>query len=130
MKTLILEDDAVTTKIIAKYLINYGMVITAASAREAFSIYNDSAFSSTPFDLICLDLQLPEYNGVEFLKEIRKAEKESGIPLPLGVKVVILTSDDNPQACIEAQTKGCDAFLTKPLDKEKFLSELQRLELI
>ena len=130
MKTLILEDDPVTTKIIANFLIQYGMVITAGSAKEAFEIYNDSAFSSTPFDLICLDLQLPEFDGVEFLNEIRKAELKSGIPMPLGVKVVILTAHNDPSTYFDAQSKGCDAFLTKPLNKEKLKSELARLELI
>jgi two-component system chemotaxis response regulator CheY len=130
MKTLIIEDDPVTTKIVANYLIQYGMVITAGSAQEALDIYNDSAFSSTPFDLICLDLQLPEYDGVEFLNYIRKAEQKSGIPLPLGVKIVILTAHDDPATYFDAQSQGCDAFLTKPLNKEKFKSELSRLQLI
>lgn len=130
MKSLILEDDPVTTKIIANYLINFGMVVTAGSAKEAFEIYNDTAFSSTPFDLICLDLQLPEYDGVEFLKEIRQSEESSGIALPFGVKIVVLTSSEEPGIASEVQAKGCDAFLSKPLNREKLKSELMRLKLI
>lgn len=130
MNTLIVEDDKVSTKILANYLIKYGIVTTANSAEEAFAIYNDSAFSSMPYDLICLDLHLPECQGMEFLKVIRDAENNSGISLPLGVKIVIITSQDDDQTKASAQKFGCDSFITKPLNKDSLEKELKRLQLI
>lgn len=85
-------------------------VITARSGYEAIELVK-----STPdIDVILLDMQMPEMNGIEATKEIRKFRKN----LPIIAQTAFVFEDDK-DIVLEA---GCDACLIKPIRKELLLS--------
>ena len=69
-------------------------------------------------------------NGHEVLAEIRKIEEEEGIDELDRVKIVMTTAMDNPEDAINAINAQCDAYLTKPIDKEKMLVQLVSLGIL
>jgi two-component system chemotaxis response regulator CheY len=83
-----------------------------------------------PYDLMCLDIMMPEMDGQEALKQIRKHEEIRGILPPDGVKVVMTTALDDIKNVLAAYHGLCDAYLTKPIRKEDLLNELHKLKLI
>ncbi|HEX8362702.1 MAG TPA: PAS domain S-box protein [Longimicrobium sp.] len=72
-------------------------------------------------DLVLLDLHLPDVQGDEVLRRLRSDERTAGIP------VVMISADATPRTIDRLIARGADAYLTKPLDVDEFLSTIDRL---
>jgi two-component system chemotaxis response regulator CheY len=73
---------------------------------------------------------MPEMDGHEALRTIRKIEQEHGIFDPSGVSVIMTTAKDRSRDMIEAFDEGCASYIVKPIDQEKLGAEMQKLDLI
>src|SRR4051812_23341456 len=71
---------------------------------------------STPYDLVLLDIGLPDRNGLEVLEEIR--ERDSNLP------VIIITAHGTVNNAIRAMQVGASNFVAKPWDNEKLLADV------
>ncbi len=130
MKTLIAEDDFTSRTILQKYLKDYGTLHVAANGTEAVEAVRLALDDEKPYDLVCLDIMMPEMDGHTALKEIRSMEKAKGIISSKGAKIVMTTALDDLKNVTAAYDKLCDVYLTKPIKKATLLQELQKLELI
>jgi two-component system, chemotaxis family, chemotaxis protein CheY len=130
LKTLIVEDDFTSRLLFQEFLKNYGPSHIAVNGREAIEAVCRALEAGEPYDLICLDIMMPEMDGQEALKQIRKQEESRGILPPDGVKVVMTTALDDIKNVLAAYHGLCDAYLTKPIRKEDLLNELRKLKLI
>ncbi len=130
MKTLIVEDDFTSRLLLQELLKKYGPLHTAVNGQEAVDAVDASLVAGEPYDLICLDIMMPEMDGQTALQEIRLLEKESGITLSKGAKTVMTTALDDLKNVLSAYNSMCDGYLTKPIDKVKLLEELNKLNLI
>ncbi|HRP70706.1 MAG TPA: response regulator, partial [Turneriella sp.] len=75
------------------------------------------------FDLIFMDIVMPELNGLEATAEIRKKEKEKGRPQ---VPIVALSGNAMSEDIQASKTVGCNAHLAKPVRKEELIEMLSR----
>ena len=130
MKTLILEDDFTGRLLLQRLLQQWGQTHIAVNGWEAVEAVRAAWESGKPYDLICLDIMMPEMDGQTALKEIRKCEEERGIFSSQGVKIVMTTALGNMENVKDAFHNLCDGYLVKPIDKEKLLKNLQTLELV
>ncbi len=130
MKTLIAEDDFTSRTILQKYLKDYGTLHVAANGKEAVEAVRLALDDEKPYNLVCLDIMMPEMDGHTALKEIRSMEKAKGIISSKGAKIVMTTALDDLKNVTAAYDELCDVYLTKPIKKAKLLQELQKLELI
>ncbi len=130
MKSLIVEDDPVAKKLLQAYLSGYGDTFYAINGKEAVRAVEESLNSGKPYDLICLDIMMPEMDGIEALKHIRKLERDRAIDGPDGVKVIVTTSRSQPRYIFRAFKTGCEAYIVKPVRKEKLVEEMTKLGLI
>jgi len=111
---LLVEDEPVIQDNNRKILQRRGYKIRLAyTLAETRSIISES-----PPRAIVLDIQLPDGNGLDFLKELRRT---SNIP------VLVLTSKGTPQAIIRGLESGGDDYLTKPYDLAVFLTRVEAL---
>lgn len=115
MKALIVEDDFEIAK-----------VITAAMSDESWHCENAYTGKSGlelvlnhSYDLVVLDIMLPDLNGVEVLRKIRKAS--------LMVPVLFLTALDSVQDRVSGLDAGADDYLTKPFDIPELLARIRAL---
>lgn len=114
IKILIAEDNAINMLLAKTYLkeiIPHAILVEAIDGIEAISQYK----SEKP-DLIFMDIQMPEVNGIEATKTIRGLEEEIEIP------IIALTAGSLPgekEKCIQA---GMNDFLTKPLLKKTMMN--------
>ncbi|HEX6369395.1 MAG TPA: PAS domain S-box protein [Longimicrobium sp.] len=72
-------------------------------------------------DLVLLDLHLPDVQGDEVLRRLRADKRTARIP------VVMISADATPRTIERLRAQGADAYLTKPLDVDEFLSTVDRL---
>lgn len=130
MKTLIVEDDFISRLLLQELLKSYGPFHIAVNGREAVEAVRAALEAGEPYDLICLDIMMPEMDGQQALKEIRAMEKARGLVPSNWTKIVMTTALGDKTNVLEAVQGKCNAFLVKPIQKSKLLEELRRLQLI
>ena len=88
MKSLIVEDDFSSRFLLQGLLEPYGDCHVAVNGREAVSAYRMALDAGQPYDLVCLDIMMPEMDGHAALKEIRAMEESKGIDSTHGAKII------------------------------------------
>lgn len=127
MKILIVEDDFSSRKLMGMYLKNYGEIDFAVNGEEAVEAFLNAANSGEKYDIIFLDIMLPEISGHKVLEEIKKIEEEREIFGTDGVKVVMTTALDDSKNIKDAFRGQCDEYLTKPISAEKVERVIKKL---
>lgn len=131
MRVLVVEDDFTSRKILQKILAPYGEIDIAVNGLEAVQAFFQSLDDNNRYDLICMDIMMPEMDGQTALRKIRDIEKDRGIPPAQEVKVVMTTALDDPKNVVEAYYKGgATSYVPKPIDKQMLLHLLKNLGLI
>ena len=130
MKSLIVEDDFIARRILSKILSPFGECDIAIDGVEALDAFKLGLVEGTPYDLVCMDIMMPNLNGHEALKQIRALEEEFGYTGGKGVAVVMTSAQEDPHNVVEALYHGATIYLVKPVVKQQLLQELRDLGLI
>jgi PAS domain S-box-containing protein len=113
-RVLAVDDHEINRKLLARQLESQGMrVVTAGSGAEALACMRDGA----PFDLVLLDMQMPEMDGMELAERIRRLPAHASTP------AVMLTSLGRR----EVKSDDFAAFLTKPVKAAQLYDTLARV---
>ncbi len=125
MRFLIAEDDPIYSQIMMGMLTPYAKCDEARNGREAIEAYKRAIKENMPYDLVLVDIMMPEMNGQEVVKEIRRLEEEEmGICYPKGIKIIMTTSLDDSGNIVNAFRSLCDAYLLKPIDGTLLFNEI------
>jgi two-component system, chemotaxis family, chemotaxis protein CheY len=130
MRTLIVEDDFVSRKVLHALLSPHGECDVAVNGKEAVEAFALSHTQGKKYDLVCLDIMMPEMDGQEVLATIRRLEREREIHGGDGVKVVMTTALKDPKNVMRAFREQCDGYLVKPVDRAKLQEVLEDLRLL
>jgi two-component system, chemotaxis family, chemotaxis protein CheY len=130
MKILIAEDDLASRKYIFKFLSAYGECDITVDGMEALDAFMLAWDEGTPYQLICLDIMMPNLDGLKTLKAIREIEKQKGVLDEDRAKVIMTTALNEKENVYTAFGSGCEAFAAKPIDTEKLTEVMKKLKLI
>lgn len=130
MRILIAEDDFASRTLMADILAPYGSCHVAVNGKEAIEAVENALKNDQPYDCICLDIRMPEMNGQEALKTIRQIEQEHGIAVGDGAKIIMTTALSAPRDILDAFNEQCEAYLVKPIRREKLLQQMEKLNLL
>ena len=130
MKSLIIEDEFTSRVILTNVLNRYGDCHVAVNAIEALEAFTTAISQKQPYDLICLDIILPDIDGHLILKRIRNSEKSLGIPADKAVKIIMTTSVGQKNSVLQAIKNNCNAYIVKPVEIEVLLKHLKNFGLI
>jgi len=130
MKTLIVEDDFTSRIVLQTVLARYGECHIAVNGMEALKAFRRAMDTDSPYDLICMDILLPEMNGKDAVKEMRALEQVRGILSSDGVKIVMTTGVEDFMQIMDSFAKLCDAYLVKPVNTGELLQHVKAFGLI
>lgn len=113
-KILLVEDNVVNRRLAEFLLRSQGYLVReAASAHEAFEALNVERF-----DLILMDVQLPDLDGLEATRRLKANPATSHIPV-IAVTSYAMKGDQET-----ALAAGCCGYITKPIDKDTFVQRI------
>lgn len=130
MRTLVVEDDFTSRRLLQRFLAFYGECDVAVNGVEAVTAFQRGLADRTRYDLVCLDINLPEKNGHEVLKEIRELEKKKNLLGTDAAKIVMTTSAGDAKNIMPAFRSQCDGYLVKPFDCNLLVDQLKALGLV
>ena len=130
MKILIVEDDFVSRRLLQNMLEPYGKVDIAVNGIEALEAFKLALDEQSSYDLICIDILMPEMNGQELLRAIKHHEEMLEIYGLDGVKVIMTTSIGDFGNIKSAFIEQCDAYMVKPIDRERLAGKLKEMKLV
>ncbi len=103
-------------------------MVNGSEAIQVFKLARDDAM---PYNLICMDIMMPDIDGHKALKKIREIEKDLGLTEKERVKVIMVSALDDPKNVVKSyQHGGAESYIVKPIKKEKLLEEVRKLSLI
>lgn len=115
MRVLLVEDDKITSQSIEALLKKEGMVIETTvfgeDGLEIGKLYE--------YDVIILDIGLPDIDGFEVLKRLRNSK--------ISTPVLILSGQNSPEKKVRGLAGGADDYLTKPFDRAELVARIKAL---
>lgn len=130
MKVLIAEDDLITRQTTQDIISPYGVCHVAADGKEAVEAFETALRRGEPYDLICMDIEMPRMSGHEALDAIRRIEAERNILFPDTAKVIMISVYRDWKNINGAFKSQCDRYLVKPFERERLLNEVRELGLL
>ncbi|MBC8433065.1 MAG: response regulator [Desulfobacterales bacterium] len=114
LKVLVVDNNPSTRSIQTKYLNNLGCSpVEACGGKEALSILKDSMASNDPCGLILADVQIPDMNGFDLLREIKTTEALKKIP------IIVITADGKRGDGMVCRDMGVNGYLRKPIQQRQ-----------
>ncbi|MBU0945034.1 MAG: response regulator [Proteobacteria bacterium] len=118
---LVAEDEPASRVIAGKIFMDMGWQVTLAENGKQ-ALYE---CTRSQFNLIILDLQMPDIDGLETIREIRKREQETGKHACI-IALTTRSPEEGVEQCLDA---GMDAFLEKPITAAKIQEKLEKLSI-
>jgi two-component system chemotaxis response regulator CheY len=129
MRILVVDDDAPNRKLLMDIASKIGECEGVAGGQEALSAFKKAWEDWRPFDLIFLDVLMPDMDGRQVLLKIRKIEKDKKISKQHRVRVIMVTGVSEEETVIDCLKNGCDEFLLKPIDIKLVFEKIKNLGL-
>lgn len=125
LSVLVAEDNEINALLMRSLLTRLGHhAVITTNGEAALESWLAARSAGTPYDLILMDIQMPQLDGIEATRRIRAREAgQAGRPTPI-LALTANTLVEDRYACFEA---GMDGFLVKPLDRDKLADALAGL---
>lgn len=114
-RILVIDDEDIIIKSCVRSLTPEGYIVdTALSGREGLEI-----FKKNQYDLVIVDLKMPEMNGIEVMKQIQKIHPEQ--------RIIIMTGYDTIEHVVESISSGATHYLEKPFTPITLLERVKEV---
>lgn len=114
-RILVVDDEAAQREMLAGYLEKNGYkVSTAGSGKGGLELCKD-----TFFELALVDLKMPEMDGIQFLKELKKLSPDT--------EIIVMTAYGTMETAIQAMKEGAYDYISKPIDLEELRINIEKI---
>jgi two-component system chemotaxis response regulator CheY len=128
-RILLVEDDFASRLLLQTFLSRYGECHIAVNGREAVEAVRSAWAQGHRYDLICMDIMMPEMDGREAVREVRAIEEAHGVLSTAGAKIVMTTTVNDILMVSRCFRELCDGYLVKPIDLSKLLDLMRSYRL-
>lgn len=122
-KILVVDDNKENRELLVEILRDSAQCTAVDNGKDAIEAYNQS-LKNQPFDIMLLDIVMPEIDGLEILRKIRDIEKSVGIALGDGIPIIMVTAHKKP--FLSAFYQGCTDYILKPIDADKLIQKIDQ----
>ena len=130
LRILVVEDDGPSREVLKEYASEHGDCDAVDNGAKAVEAFKDALDNGRPYNLICLDIMMPEMDGHAALRAIRQIEKDRGISRVDSVRIFMTSAKDRSSDMIQSFKEGCESYIIKPVAEEKLIAEMRKMNLI
>ncbi len=131
MRVLIVDDDFYSRIVLHDMLRPVAECHIAVNGEEAVGAFQKAMDDGRRYDLVCMDLVMPEMDGQQALQELRGIEDSLGLADEDRTKVIVVSMVEDSKETNDAFfLGGADSFLVKPIDEARLMAELRNLGLV
>ncbi len=129
MRILVVDDELVSRKKMIKIVSDFGQTEGVKNGKAAISAVKTALEDWKLYNLITLDISMPDISGTEVLSAIREMEDERGLEAEEKAKILMVTSHSDIET-VKACVGKCDGYVIKPFNKEVMVEKLKKVELL
>ncbi len=126
MRILIVDDEMVSRVKLETVMESIGVCESVDGGNAAVERYREVFGEEKGFDLVMLDIDMPDMQGEEVLRKIREIENYG----PLRAAVVMVTAQSDQEHVLACLKSGCDEYIAKPFDAKIIKDKLVQLEVL
>lgn len=130
MKILVVDDDFVSRKKMEIIMQNFGDCDTAKNGEDAVGIFKLACETGSPYEVIALDISMPDIDGFEVLTKIREIEDACGVDPGRRAKVIMVTAKSDKATVVECVQTGCNDYIVKPVNWKIVFNKLVKLKVL
>ncbi len=126
MRILVAEDDFIARKVLCRFLEKYGEIDITENGKEALNLFRDGLQKGPIYNLVCLDIMMPQLNGHETLRAMREAE-DLVTPDNPPCKIIMTTALDDSENILKSFDNQCNGYITKPYSFDKLQVKIDKI---
>jgi putative nucleotidyltransferase with HDIG domain len=130
MKILIADDELQVLKLMTRMMARYGECEAIESGKAALEAFKTAHENGVPFDLITLDISMPDIDGLDALFQIREIEKNTKVPANKRVAIIMVTGSTDKDTIVTAIQAGCNEYVSKPFNRATIEKKLIKVGLL
>lgn len=128
MRILIVDDDYQSRLLLQRLLQRFGECDVEDDGKKAIGAFVNAMVSGKPYDLVCMDIMMPEMDGQQSLQLIREVEQKWNVPPGQETKVLMVSAVDDVKEVSKAFFRGCATdYVVKPLQVDTLISKVNSL---
>lgn len=132
MKCLIVEDDPISIQVLKGLISRYATVCDmAVNGQEGIDFFMQAHEDNSPYELILMDIMMPEIDGLQSVMTIREKEVLKNISFMRRVKIIMITALDDPRTVLKALYESdANTYLVKPIRVQDLEDALRKINLV
>ncbi|HRX86192.1 MAG TPA: response regulator [Phycisphaerae bacterium] len=127
MRTLVIDDEFVALSRLVAILEKIDACDAATSGEQGLEMFRKALWDRQPYDLVIIDINMPDANGLDLLVAFRREENRYCVPRS---RKLIVSADSTAENVRAAKHGECDGFLVKPVRRAVLVEKLSALELL
>ncbi len=130
MRILVVDDDYVSRMKLKALFNNYGDCDAAPDGETAIRMFVKGHEEGVPYDLVTMDIDMPDMRGQDVVKKIRDWEAANMVHMANHeAKILMVTVMNNIRDILSSFRKGCEWYLAKPVTPENVKEAMLQLEI-
>ncbi|HPG41417.1 MAG TPA: response regulator [bacterium] len=127
MRILVVDDDYVSRTKLKSLLSAYGDCDAVPNGEMALEMFQKSHADAMPYNLITMDIEMPDLTGQEVVHRIRKWETDKKVKFSQQVKILMITIKNDVKDIMTSFSEGCEWYLTKPVTPDNLREALAKV---
>ena len=127
---MIVDDDPISRGVLANILKDIGDCEKISNGSEAILAFESKVSTKDRYDIITLDISMPDISGLTVLYKMRKVETQYNVPEEERAKIIMVTADGNRDHIKTAISEKCTYYIVKPFSRDEIMEKFKKQKII
>lgn len=128
---LIIDDDEMGRLMLQDFLSEFAPCDCAENGKEGLALFEQALLSGNPYNLLCVDLIMPEMNGLALIRKIRDLEKSHPVFNDFRTRIFVISASDSTWDRADLLLDNlCDDYIVKPFNRSSLMANLRKNDLV